>query len=307
MATPPRDIWPALPLAEWEDTYKTLHMWTQIVGKVRLAHAPHLNHWWQIALHVTPRGLRMPSTPYADRQFEIAFDFVDHRLVVQDSTGGGGELELRPRSVAAFYRELMALLERCGLATAIWPMPVEVPNPIRFPDDEVHAAYDPAAVTRLHRILRSAHDELERFRGEFVGKCSPVHFFWGAFDLAVTRFSGRRNPDPPTDRVMGEGYSHEVVSHGFWPGGDWPVGGRLDGAAFYAYAAPEPHGFRDARGLPAAARYDERFNEYLLPYEAMRATQDPTATLRAFLRATYAAGADAAGWDRAALEVAPAR
>jgi hypothetical protein len=277
-----------------------------MVGKVRLAHAPHVNHWWQAALHVTPRGLRTPPTPYGDRQFEITFDFIAHRLVVQDSSGGGGELELRPCSVAAFYAALMQLLERCGLATTIWPMPVEVPDPVRFPDDEANCAYDPLAVTRVHRILQSAHGVLEQFRGEYIGKCSPVHFFWGAFDLAVTRFSGRRNPDPPTDPVMREGYSHEVVSHGFWPGGDWPNGGRLDGAAFYAYAAPEPSGFREARGLPDAARYDERFKEYLLPYEAMCATPDPTATLRAFLQSTWAAGADAAGWDRSALEALPA-
>jgi hypothetical protein len=313
---PEHPDWPALALEAWEPTYKTLHRWLQVVGKVRLACAVPSNHWWHIPLYVTPTGLTTSSMPHpSGKHFQIDLDLVHHRLQVVISDGRAEGLDLEPMSVAAFYDRLMDTLRALGVPVSIWPMPVEVPGPVRFTEDTANASYDPEQVRKLHRALRSIDGVFRQFRGEFLGKCSPVHLFWGAFDLAVTRFSGAANPSPPppdTDPVMHEAYSHEVISHGWWPGGDWPTGGRVDEAMFYAYHLPEPDGFRprprprkpaaEPSGLPGGAYYDETFGEYLLPYEAVRTAADPSATLLRFLEATYAAGADAAGWDRAKLE-----
>lgn len=303
---PRQQLWPPLPLADWQDTYATLHMWTQVVGKIRLARAPYLNHTWNVPLYVTPRGLGTGIMPHGDRPLSILFDFLDHQLLIDDCHGGRRSLPLKPMTVADFYAATMATLDEMNLPVKIWPMPVEVANPIRFDHDTTHRAYDPAAVARLHRILLNVNSVFEHHRGRFVGKSSPVHFFWGAFDLAVTRFSGRPNPNPPPDPVMGDAYSHEVISHGFWPGGDWPSGGRIEDPVFYAYAVPEPAGFREATAEPAAARYSEKLGEYLLDYEAVRQAADPAAEILAFMTTTYAAAATAAGWDRASLERAEA-
>jgi uncharacterized protein DUF5996 len=290
--------WPALPLEEWRDTYATLHMWTQIVGKTRLALAPPQNHWWQVALYVSARGLRTGPMPYEIGTLDAEFDFVEHRLVLRTGEGGAQEIALRPRSVAEFYRIYLAALEALGVRVKLWPMPVEVEHPIRFPDDTVHASYDPEYANRFWRILVQADDVLRRFRAPYLGKCSPVHFFWGSFDLAVTRFSGRRAPErPEADAVTREAYSHEVFSAGFWPGS-----GAVREAAFYTYAAPEPAGLRDAVLRPSAAYYQPEMSIFILPYEAMRAAESPVETLLAFLRTTYDAAADLAKWDRSALE-----
>ncbi len=294
-------LWPALPFADWQDTYGTLHMWTQVVGKIRLACAPYLNHCWQVPLYVSPPGLTTGPMPHGDRQFRIDFDFIDHQLVIAASDGTRRELPLKSMTVARFYEQVMQTLRDMRLPVKIWPIPVEVPSPIRFDRDDVHKAYDSDAAARVHRILVSVDAIFNEFRGRFIGKSSPVHFFWGAFDLAVTRFSGRPNPTPPADRVMGDAYSHEVISHGFWPGGDWPSGGRLENPVFYAYAVPEPAGFRQAKVQPVAA-YSEKFGEYLLDYDAVRRSPDPAGVIMDFLQCTYAAGAAAARWDRAALE-----
>ena len=298
------ETWPRLPAPDdWAETLATVHRWTQIVGKVRLAHAPLVNHWWNVPLYVSARGLTTSAVPYGRRRFEVEFDFTTHTLDVVASDGGRGGFGLEPMPVAAFYERLMAVLRDLDLATEIWPMPVEIPGDVApFPDDVWHEAYDADAVAAYWRALAQADRVLTDFRAGFLGKCSPVHFFWGAFDLAVTRFSGRPAPPHPggaprlADWAMREAYSHEVSSAGFWPGPE------IGGAAFYSYAYPEPDGFAAAEVQPDAARYDADLGEFVLPYEAVRTAADPDATLRAFLEATYAAAADRAGWDRDALE-----
>ena len=300
---PASDPWPALPLADWQDTYATLHRWTQIVGKVRLARLPWVNHSWHVTLYVTARGLTTGPLPHGTRAFQIDFDFVDHRLAVRTSDGGARSLVLRPRSVADFYRELMAALRELGVETAIHPRPNELADATPFAADEAHADYDPEAANRCWRVLVQADRVLTAFRSPFVGKCSPVHFFWGAFDLAVTRFSGRPAPPHPggvphlPDRVAREAYSHEVSSAGFWPGD-----GRYPAPAFYSYAYPEPAGFKDAAVGPAGAFYHPDLREFLLPYEVVRTAASPDAALLEFLESTYRAAADLGRWDRPALE-----
>jgi hypothetical protein len=292
------EAWPSLPLEEWKDTYATLHMWTQIVGKVRLVQSAPINHWWQVPLYVTPRGLTTSIVPHGTGAFEIDFDFLDHRLLVRTDTGATRALALAPRSVADFYRELMDTLRALHLPVEIHARPDEVPNPIPFAEDETHASYDPEWAQRHWRILVQADRVFKRFRAEFLGKCSPVHFFWGSFDLAVTRFSGRRAPDrPEADAITREAYSHEVISHGFWPGS-----GNVAEAAFYAYAAPEPDGLPGRAIRPEAAFYNPETSGFILRYDDVRRAADPDRTLLDFLQSTYEAGAELAGWDRAALE-----
>ncbi len=301
VARPGRDeLWPALPLAAWQDTYETLHMWTQIVGKVRLALSPPLNHWWAVTLYVTPRGLTTSPIPYGARTFEVTFDFLDHILWVRTSDGARRAMALYPRSVADFYREFMAILRALGIDVAINTLPQEVANPVPCDEDHEHASYDAAAATRCWRILAQSDRVLQQFRARFLGKCSPVHFFWGSFDLAVSRFSGRRAPARPgADRVTREAYSHEVSSCGFWPG---TPSGPIREPAYYAYIVPAPPGFAEAAVRPAAAAYNREMGEFILPYEAVRNAADPDAALLDFAQSTYEAGAQLAGWDRAALE-----
>lgn len=296
------EAWPALPLEAWQDTYATLHMWTQVVGKVRLALAPMVNHWWQTALYVTCRGLSTSPIPYGAGAFHIDFDFLDHELRIGTSGGARRSFPLRPMPVADFYARTMAALKDLGIEVAIRPVPVEVPEAIPFEEDRRHASYDPEYAARCWRVLSQSHRVLERFRGRFTGKVSPVHFFWGAFDLAVTRFSGREAPEHPGgapnvgDWVMHEAYSHEVSSAGFWPGAG------LGEAAFYSYTYPEPPGFREHPVEPDAAYYHEGMGEFVLPYEAVRTADDPDRALLRFLQSTYDAAADLARWDRPALE-----
>jgi hypothetical protein len=290
--------WPPLPLAEWEPTRATLHMWTQIVGKVRLAFSPHINHWWQVPYYVNSRGLTTSSIPYASGSFEIQFDFLKHFLEIQSSDGGFAALALSPRAVADFYREFFAALASLGIRVKIWPMPVEIQNPIRFDLDRTHASYNPEFAQRFWRVLLSVDSVLKEFRSRFIGKCSPVHFFWGSMDLAVTRFSGRRAPERPgADAMTREAYSHEVISGGFWPGNE-----GVSDAAFYAYAAPEPPGFAKALLRPAAAAYNMQLSEFILPYEDVRCSAGPRAAILDFLQSTYEAGASLANWDRASIE-----
>jgi hypothetical protein len=292
------DAWPELPLEAWRDTYETLHLWTQIVGKVRTALSPPVNHWWHSTLYVTPRGLTTSSIPYGQRAFEVSFDFIDHALLIQTSDGTRQELGLFPRSVAEFYHEFMGALRALGITVTINTLPQEVANPIHCDQDDVHASYDAAFAQRWWRILLQTNRILGEFRGRFIGKCSPVHFFWGSFDLAVTRFSGRRAPPRPgADAVTREAYSHEVISCGFWPGG-----GQVPQAAFYAYAAPAPPGLASVPIRPTAARYDQEAGEFFLPYADVRAAADPDGLLLDFLQSTYEAAATLARWDRAALE-----
>ena len=298
-----RRDWPPLPLAEWEPTYRTLHRFTQVVGKVQLALAPPINHWWHITFHVNARGL-MTAVPCGTQHLTMTFDFVDHRLLAETPDRGTLSLALEPMTVAAFHERVLAMLDQLGVRARVWPVPVEVDDPIPFPQDVRHASYDRDQVARLHRILLASDRLFNLHRGRFVGKSSPVHFFWGGFDLAVTRFSGKRNPNPPPDRVNREAYSHEVISHGFWPGGPFLDRGRVDEPVYYAYAVPEPAGFRDAR--VDGARYDERFGEWILPYEAVRTAKEPDATLLSFMETTYRAAARAAGWNVADLEASPA-
>ncbi len=292
------DLWPPLPLEAWKDTYATLHMWTQIAGKVALAQMPPINHGWGVALHATARGLSTRLLPHDERAFTIEFDFVDHRLVVRASDGDTRELALGPRSVADFYRDVMALLGDMSIAVSIWPMPVEIASPVRFDADTVHRTYDPEYANRLWRILTRVDRVFTRSRSAFTGKCSPVHFFWGSFDLAVTRFSGRRAPPRQGPAFMQEAYSHEVISHGFWPG----TAPALPEPAFYAYAAPEPAGLKDAGVDPGEAFYHRDLGEFILPYEAVRTARSPEQAIAAFIDSTYDAAATLAGWDRAALE-----
>ncbi|HEV2762973.1 MAG TPA: DUF5996 family protein [Pyrinomonadaceae bacterium] len=290
--------WPALPLDEWRETYATLHMWTQVVGKVRLALSPHVNHWWQVPLYVGPRGLTTSNIPYERRAFEITFDFIDHALLFETSDGARRSLPLAPRPVADFYREVMATLQSLGIEVEIYTMPVEVPDPVRFTEDYKHASYDPDAARRFWRVLVQADRVFQQFRGRFTGKCSPVHFFWGSFDLAVTRFSGRRAPEREgADLITREAYSHECISHGFWPGG-----GAVPGAAFYSYTAPEPAGLKTAAVRPAQAFYSTEMSEFLLMYDDVRRAGSPEDALTDFLQSTYEAGANLAGWNRAELE-----
>lgn len=291
-------LWPALPLASWSATAFTLHMWAQIAGKIKLSLNPHVNHWWQVPLYVSARGLSTSAMPYRDRIFEMEFDFLDHDLAIRDSTGASRYVPLYARSVADFYRELMAVLHGMGIDVKIWPTPVEIPNPLPFAEDTVHASYDPDAARKFHRILLTADGILKQFRGGFVGKASPVHFFWGSFDLAVTRFSGRRAPAREgADPITREAYSHECSSAGFWPGG-----GAVPDSAFYSYAAPEPQGYAQYPVRPAAAFYHPELKEYLLMYEDVRKSVSPEQSLRDFLQTTYEAGATLGKWDRAALE-----
>ena len=292
------EAWPPLPLAEWSATYATLHMWTQIVGKVRLALSPHLNHWWHVALYVSARGLTTSAIPCAFGNFEIEFDFLDHVLRIQTSRGDTRTMKLAPRAVADFYKEFLAALASLQIGVKIWPMPVEIPDPIRFDRDTIHASYDPAYANRSWRILSSVDRVLKEFRGRFIGKASPVHFFWGSFDLAATRFSGRRAPERRgADRMTREAYSHEVSSVGWWPGG-----GEITAPMFYAYAAPPPAGFSDAVVRPAQAFYHSKLGEFLLAYDDVRAAADPAAMIMEFAQSTYEAAANLGHWDRAALE-----
>jgi hypothetical protein len=289
-----------LPLDAWQETCETLHLWTQIVGKVRLALSPPLNHWWHVTLYVMPRGLTTGSIPYRSKTFDVTFDFLEHTLHIWSSDGGHREMGLYPRSVADFYREFIALLRALRLDVSINPLPQEIANPVRCDQDEGHASYDAAAVTRWWRILLQTDRVLQHVRSQFIGKSSPVHFFWGSFDLALTRFSGRRAPVRPAANALDrEAYSHEVSSCGFWPG---TPGGPVHEPAYYAYMAPEPAGYALATVQPTAASYNQTLHEFVLPYETMRTTADPDATLFAFVQSTYEAGATLAGWDRAALE-----
>src|ERR1700690_536491 len=292
------EMWPALPLAEWSDTRDTLHMWTQIVGKIRMELSPFENHWWHATLLVHPRGLTTTAIPYGSGVFEIRFDFLGHVLVIGTSGGASKTVRLYARPVAEFYREVMAALSALGIDVKINPMPQEFPNPIPFDQDTVHASYDPEYARRFSRVLMSAATVLRPFRSGFIGKASPVQFFWGSFDLAATRFSGRRAPERPgADAVMREAYSHEVISAGWWPGG----GGVAD-AAFYAYAAPAPPGLAKAPIRPERAFYSSDLSEFLLMYNDLRAAESPEAELFSFLQSTYEAAAEMAHWDRDSLE-----
>jgi hypothetical protein len=291
------EAWPALALGSWKDTYATLHRWTQVVGKVALALAPPLNHSWSVAMLVTPRGISTQTLPHGGRTFSIQFDFIEHELVIRASDGETQNLALRPQTVADFYNELMTTLDAMGLPVKIWPMPVEIPSPVRFDLDTAHRSYDPNYANRCWRILAQVARVLTLSRCAFIGKCSPVHFFWGSFDLSVTRFSGRRAPPREGPPFMQEAYSHEVISHGFWPGND-----MLPEPAFYSYAVPEPPGLKEARVLPQSAYYHREMGEFILPYASVRSAPSPEQAILSFIDSTYERAAALAGWDRAALE-----
>lgn len=287
--------WPALPLAAWRDTYETLHIWTQIVGKIRLMLSPKVNHWWNVALYVSPCGLTTSPIPYGSGAFEIQFDFVNHELEIFTSNGARNWIALSPQPVSAFYNKLMASLRSLGIEVAINTKPQEIADPIPFEEDNQHASYDPEYAHRFWRILIATDTVLKEFRSGFLGKCSPVHFFWGSFDLCCTRFSGR--PAPPRKGVItSEAYSHEVISAGFWPGAG------IDGPAFYAYSAPSPDGLSKERVRPAGALWSKQLSEFILMYDDMRRAKSPRGVLLEFLESTYAAGAKLANWDRKALE-----
>ncbi len=301
------DCWPALPLASWKDTRDTLHMWTQIVGKTRLEFTPLVNHWWNVPLYVSAHGLTTSAIPYGTRVFEVEFDFLDHQLKIHCSDGASRQLPLAPRSVADFYAEYMSALRSLGIEPHIWKMPVEVADPIPFDQDRTHASYDPEYAQRFWRVLVSIDEVCKVFRSRFIGKSSPVHFFWGSFDLAVTRFSGRRapernDPDPVLRKIMSEAYSHEVISAGWWPGG-----GAVNDAAFYAYAAPVPAGLEKQPVRPEKAFYHTQAGEFILMYEDVRRSASPSNSLMEFLQSTYEAAAKVAQWDRAALEKPPSQ
>ena len=306
MSNAPQLSWPELPTASWRDTYATLHLWTQIIGKVRMARSPWLNHSWHVALYVAARGLTTSPIPDGARSFQIDIDFIDHVLRISTSDGGARQFALAGKSVASFYAAVTADLAALGVPTAIDEMPSELPDPVRFSQDQLHATYDPDAVGRFHQILVSIDSVFKQFRTGFLGKASPVHFFWGSFDLAVTRFSGRRAPRHPggvphlSDEVACEAYSHEESSAGFWPGS-----GAIDYPAFYAYAYPEPAGFRGSKLRPDGAFFSEALGEFILPYDAVRTAVTPDQALLEFLQSTYEAAANAAKWDRDALECAP--
>lgn len=296
-----QDLWPPLPLAEWQDTCTTLHMWSQIIGKIRLALAPMVNHWWQITFYITSRGWTTSPIPYKTSVFQFDFDFIDHELHIRTAAGETRSLKLKPRSVADFYRETMEALRILGIEVRIWPVPVEVSERIPFEKDAKHAAYDAEYARRHWELLVQADRVLKLFRSRYLGKTSPVHFFWGAFDLAVTRFSGRRAPDHPgvpnvSRSVMLEAYSHEVSSCGFW------AGTGLGEPAFYAYAYPEPAGYKDIPVQPAEAFYQQDWGEFFLPYEAIRKADFPEEKILSFLQTTYEGAANLARWDRASLE-----
>lgn len=293
-----QDTWPSLALADWKDTYATLHMWTQIVGKVRMRLSPPVNHFWHSTLYVTTRGLTTSPIPYGNRTFEVDFDFIDHELLIRTSDGAVRAQLLAPRSVAEFFGELMAMLRSLGIEVKIHARPDEVANPIPFAEDTQHASYDPEYANRFWRILVQIDRVFKQFRSGFVGKCSPVHFFWGSFDLAVTRFSGRRAPERPgADPITRESYSHEVISHGFWPGG-----GAIEEAAFYAYNAPVPEGLDKEAIGPPGAFYSQEAKEFFLMYEDVCKAALPDEALLEFLQSTYEAGAKLANWDRVSLE-----
>lgn len=293
------DAWAPLPLREWRDTCDTLHMWTQIVGKVRLALSPHFNHWWEVPLYINARGLTTSAIPYQSENFEVQFDFIDHKLEIFTSRGPAGALPLKPCSVATFYAEFLSSLHSLGIEVKIWPVPVEIPNPIRFDQDRIHASYNSEHAHRFWRILATIDAILKEFRGRFIGKASPVHFFWGSFDLAASRFSGRRAPPRPgADAITREAYSHEVCSAGFWPGG-----GAVQDAAFYCYMAPEPSGFSTSVITPERTFYHPDLHEFLLMYDTVRTSGSPRDQLLEFLQSSYEAGANLARWDRDALEV----
>ena len=294
--------WPALPLAQWKDTYGTLHMWTQIVGKIRLALAPLVNHWWNVTLYITPRGLTTSAMPYNDRLIRIDFDFIDHMVLIQTTDGSTKSISLRPRPVAEFYQEMMAAIGSLGMPVKIWTTPVEVPDRTPFENDRKHAAYDPEYAQRVWRIMAQASRVFTEFRSRFIGKVSPIHFFWGSFDLAVTRFSGRTAPSHPGVPNCGrfvavEAYSHEVSSCGFWPGG-----GPVNEPSFYAYAYPEPQAFKDYPVKPPEAFYHTGMGEFLLPYDVVRNAKSPDEVLLSFMQTTYEAAATCAKWERRALE-----
>jgi hypothetical protein len=299
---PTSERWPSLPLDGWRDTYETLHMWTQIVGKIRMVQTPLVNHWWNVTLYLTARGLTTSPIPYDRRTFQIDFDFVSHELVITTSAGARRTLALAPRSVAAFFHEVMAALGDCGIVVKIGTKPLEVSDPIPFDKDDKHAAYDPEYANRCWRILSASDGVLKDFRRRYLGKVSPVHFFWGGFDLAVTRFSGREAPPHPGNAVLPdwvnrEAYSHEVSSCGFWPGS-----GPIQYPAYYAYAYPEPEGFSDAPVLPQSASYSADMHLFILPYDEVRQAENSEAMLLEFLQTTYEAAADRGGWDRGSLE-----
>jgi hypothetical protein len=300
----PFDFWPSLPpYAEWRETYYLLHMWTQVVGKVKLSMNPHVNHWWHVPLYVNSRGLTTAAMHYPGRAFQIDFDLIDHKLFLHESNNQTLSIDLDSmQSVADFYEVLKSRMESLRIWMNIWTTPVEVENPIPFERDDKHRRYNPEHANRFWRALVNADRVMQMFRSTFTGKCSPVHFFWGSFDLAVTRFSGRRAPEHPgapgvADSVTREAYSHEVSSAGFWPGGS-----ALPEAIFYSYAYPEPTGFKDAPVGTAGARYDANFKEFVLPYEAVRSSENPDVDLFRFLQETYEAAANLGKWDRAALE-----
>ena len=298
--------WPALPYDAWKDTYETLHMWMQIVGKIRLSRMPWLNHTWQTALYLTASGLTAGRIPYGDEAFEIDIDFVAHELNVRTSRGDRGVIQLVPMSVAEFYASLMEALAALKMPVSIYRKPCEIESQVPFDENDIHRSYDAEYANRCWRILSSSADVFSRFRARYYGKASPVHFFWGGFDLAVTRFSGRVAPLHPggipnlPDRVTRDAYSHELSSAGFWPGG-----AQTPYPLFYAYAYPEPKGFVDARVQPSSARYDATLHEFVLPYDDMRMADEPEQTLLAFLQSTYAAAAELGAWDRRSLEVPP--
>jgi hypothetical protein len=289
---------PALPFDSWKDTLATLHMWTQVIGKVRLELCPLVNHWWNVPLYVTVRGLTTSPMPYGDRTIEVCFDFIEHKLLIDSCEGEHCELALRAQSVAEFYQSFMAALSGLGVAVKIWTTPCEIPDPIPFEKDNVHSSYDAESAHQFWRLLAWVDSVFKEFRAPFLGKVSPVHFFWGSFDLAVTRFSGRRAPDRPgADSITREAYSHEVSSAGFWPGG-----GDIKGPAFYSYASPEPAGYAEQRALRASAFYHPQMKEFLLMYDDVRSADSPKAALMEFLQSTYDAAANLGKWDRKALE-----
>jgi Family of unknown function (DUF5996) len=298
LTTADRETLPELPLASWKDTQATLHMWTQVVGKVRLRLCPLVNHWWNVPFYVTARGVTTSAMPYDRGIVEVQFDFIKHQVIITTSDGGTRSLPLKSQSVADFYTTFMAALGELGVTVKIWTTPCELPDPIPFEKDEVHASYDPDAVHRFWRILAWVDTVLKEFRTSFIGKVSPVHFFWGSFDHAVTRFSGRRAPERPgVDSITREAYSHEVSSAGFWPGG-----GDITGPAFYSYSAPEPPGFAEQRVGPKEAFYHPQMKEFLLMYDDLRMADSPKASLMEFLQSTYEAAAKCANWDRKSLE-----
>jgi Family of unknown function (DUF5996) len=308
MTNTPQTPWPELPTAAWRESYATLHLWTQIVGKIRLSRTPWLNHSWHVALYVTARGLTTSPIPDGSRTFQLDFDFLDHVLRISDSDGAERQFALAGKSVASFFAATLAALAELGIRVKIDEMPNEIAEPIGFSQDHGHSSYDPDAVQRFFQILVNTDRVFKQFRTGFLGKASPVHFFWGSFDLAVTRFSGRRAPRHPggvphlPDAVANEAYSHEVSSAGFWPGG-----GAIDYPAFYSYAYPEPAGYRTAVVRPDAAFFADELGEFILPYDAVRVTDDPDKMLLEFLQSTYDAAANAAKWDRDALEGPPGK